>query len=66
MAQQDRGLWDRGAIDEGIALVTTALPRGPVGPYQIQAAIAAVHDEAENPKRPTSARSLPCTVSCSA
>lgn len=48
MASQDRGLWDRGAIDEGIALVTAALPRGPVGPYQLQAAIAAVHDEAEN------------------
>ena len=48
MAEQDRSLWDRGAIDEGIALVTAALPRGPVGPYQLQAAIAAVHDEAEN------------------
>jgi RNA polymerase sigma factor (sigma-70 family) len=49
MAEQDRSLWDRVAIDEGIALVTAALPRGPVGPYQLQAAIAAVHDEAENP-----------------
>ena len=39
-----------GAIDEGIALVTAALPRGPIGPYQLQAAIAAVHDEAENPE----------------
>lgn len=48
MASQDRGLWDRDAIDEGTALVTAALPRGPVGPYQLQAAIAAVHDEAEN------------------
>jgi predicted RNA polymerase sigma factor len=34
------------AIAEGVALITTALPRGPVGPYQLQAAIAAVHDEA--------------------
>jgi predicted RNA polymerase sigma factor len=50
MAEQDRGLWDRDAIDEGIALVTAALPRGPIGPYQLQAAIAAVHDEAENPE----------------
>jgi RNA polymerase sigma factor (sigma-70 family) len=50
MAEQDRGLWDRDAIDEGTALVTAALPRGPVGPYQLQAAIAAVHDEAENPE----------------
>ena len=48
MAEQDRSLWDRNAIDEGVALVTAALPRGPVGPYQLQAAIAAVHDEAEN------------------
>ncbi len=45
MADQDRGLWDRGAIEEGIALVTGALPHGPTGPYQLQAAIAAVHDE---------------------
>ena len=50
MAEQDRRLWDRAAIDEGIALVTAALPRGPVGPYQLQAAIAAVHDEAESPE----------------
>jgi RNA polymerase sigma factor (sigma-70 family) len=50
MAEQDRALWDRDAIDEGIALVTAALPRGPIGPYQLKAAIAAVHDEAENPE----------------
>jgi RNA polymerase sigma factor (sigma-70 family) len=48
MAEQDRSLWDRAAIDEGIALITTALPKGPTGPYQLQAAIAAVHDEAES------------------
>jgi len=48
MAEQDRSLWDRGAIDEGIALVSAALPCGPIGPYQLQAAIAAVHDEAES------------------
>jgi RNA polymerase sigma factor (sigma-70 family) len=48
MAEQDRSRWDRTAIDEGIALITTALPRGPTGPYQLQAAIAAVHDEAES------------------
>lgn len=46
LAEQDRGLWDAEAIAEGVALVTAALPRGPVGPYQVQAAIAAVHDEA--------------------
>ena len=44
--QQDRGLWDREAISEGVALVSAALPKGRVGPYQLQAAIAAVHDEA--------------------
>ncbi len=44
--QQDRTLWDRGAIAEGVALLTATLPRGEVGPYQLQAAIAAVHDEA--------------------
>jgi len=48
MADQDRALWDRNAIDEGVGLITAALPRGPVGPYQLQAAIAAVHDEASS------------------
>ncbi|MET7417421.1 sigma-70 family RNA polymerase sigma factor [Dactylosporangium sp. NPDC005555] len=46
MDAQDRTLWDAAAIAEGVALVTAALPRGPVGPYQLQAAIAALHDEA--------------------
>ena len=46
MAEQDRARWDRAAIEEGVALITAALPRGPTGPYQLQAAIAAVHDEA--------------------
>ncbi|MBO0708708.1 MAG: RNA polymerase sigma factor [Candidatus Dormibacteraeota bacterium] len=46
MAEQDRGLWNAEQIGEGVALVTEALPRGPVGPYQLQAAIAAIHDEA--------------------
>lgn len=44
--EQDRGLWDRAAIAEGTALVTAALARGRAGAYQIQAAIAALHDEA--------------------
>jgi predicted RNA polymerase sigma factor len=44
--EQDRARWDRGLIAEGVALVSDALRRGPVGPYQLQAAIAAVHDEA--------------------
>jgi RNA polymerase sigma factor (sigma-70 family) len=46
MSEQDRGLWDRDAISEGVGLITAALPRGPTGTYLIQAAIAAVHDEA--------------------
>ncbi len=46
LAEQDRSLWRRDLIDEGVALVEGALPHGPVGPYQLQAAIAAVHAEA--------------------
>ena len=44
--EQDRSRWDRDAIAEGVALIGATLPRGAVGEYQIQAAIAAVHDEA--------------------
>ena len=44
--EQDRGLWDRGLIAEGTALVSAALANGAVGAYQLQAAIAALHDEA--------------------
>ena len=46
LAQQIRARWDRQQIAEGIALLSTAMPKGAVGPYQLQAAIAAVHDEA--------------------
>ena len=46
LAEQDRSLWDQDAIREGVDLVTGALRRGPIGAYQLQAAIAAVHDEA--------------------
>jgi RNA polymerase sigma factor (sigma-70 family) len=46
LAEQDRSRWDAGAIAEGVSLVTAALARGTVGPYQLQAAINAVHDEA--------------------
>ncbi len=46
LADQDRADWDAGAMREGISLITDALPRGSTGPYQLQAAIAAVHDEA--------------------
>ena len=46
LAEQDRGRWDRAAIAEGIALITRALATAEPGPFQLQAAIAAVHDEA--------------------
>jgi len=46
LAEQDRQLWNQDQIREGVALVTDALSRAPVGPYQVQAAIAAIHDEA--------------------
>jgi predicted RNA polymerase sigma factor len=46
MAEQDRSLWNAGYIADGVALITDALPRGATGPYQLQAAIAAIHDEA--------------------
>ena len=44
--QQDRALWDRDQIEEGVALVSRTLRMGSIGAYQLQAAIAAVHDEA--------------------
>src|SRR5205085_2842164 len=44
--EQDRSQWNRDAIDEGIALATTALAKGAVGEYKVLAAIAAVHAEA--------------------
>jgi RNA polymerase sigma factor (sigma-70 family) len=44
--EQDRSLWHRASIDEGVEILTRTLPRGLIGSYQIQAAIAAVHDEA--------------------
>jgi RNA polymerase sigma factor (sigma-70 family) len=48
MAEQDRSLWNAEYIAEGVALITAALPEGVVGPYQLQAAIAAIHDESPN------------------
>jgi RNA polymerase sigma factor (sigma-70 family) len=46
LAEQDRGRWNRAYVEEGTALITGALSRATLGPYQLQAAIAAVHDEA--------------------
>ena len=45
LAEQDRRLWDGASIREGVALITDTLSRARLGPYQLQAAIAAVHDE---------------------
>lgn len=50
LAEQDRTLWDAGMIKEGVSLVTSALASAPIGPYQLQAAIGAVHDEATRAK----------------
>ena len=50
LAEQDRTRWDAGAIAEGTALITRSLAGAPVGPYQLQAAIAAVHGEAARPQ----------------
>jgi predicted RNA polymerase sigma factor len=46
LAEQDRTLWDQHAITEGVALISNSLSRGFIGAYQLQAAIAAIHDEA--------------------
>jgi RNA polymerase sigma factor (sigma-70 family) len=47
LADQDRALWSRASIEEGVALISDALAQAPaLGSYQLQAAIAAVHDEA--------------------
>jgi RNA polymerase sigma factor (sigma-70 family) len=46
LAEQDRTAWKQGLIAEGVALITRTLGTAPAGPYQLQAAIAAVHDEA--------------------
>jgi RNA polymerase sigma-70 factor, ECF subfamily len=47
LEEQDRSRWDRARIHEGLELLERALKRGPLGPYQLQAAIAAVHAEAK-------------------
>jgi predicted RNA polymerase sigma factor len=50
LTKQDRALWNREQISEGVALITATLPKGSIGAYQLQAAIAAVHDEAARPE----------------
>ncbi|HKN80017.1 MAG TPA: DUF6596 domain-containing protein [Actinomycetota bacterium] len=48
LADQDRALWDRTQIEEGVEIISDALARSAIGPYQLQAAIAAIHDEARS------------------
>ena len=50
LAEQDRELWDRALIVRGTTLIEHALAAGPIGPFQLQAAIAAIHDEAVTAK----------------
>jgi RNA polymerase sigma-70 factor (ECF subfamily) len=50
LEEQDRSLWDRNQIEEGLALVDAGLRMGRIGPYQLQAAIAALHGEAASPE----------------
>ena len=50
LAEQDRSQWDKEYIEEGLALAVEAFGKPPLGEYQLQAAIAALHDEAERPE----------------
>jgi RNA polymerase sigma factor (sigma-70 family) len=50
LADQDRASWDEGLIDEGVTLIGEAWGKGAIGEYQLQAAIAAVHDQAARPQ----------------
>ncbi len=50
LAEQNRELWDHKAIAEGVEIITSALTSTAIGPFQLQAAIAAIHDEATRPE----------------
>ena len=56
LAEQDRSRWDPHLIAEGTALIGVALARPPLGPYQLQAAIAALHDDAADTDWPQIAK----------
>jgi RNA polymerase sigma-70 factor (ECF subfamily) len=47
--EQDRELWDRAQIEQAVGLLDAAMARGSIGPYQLQAAIAALHAQAPHP-----------------
>ncbi len=55
--EQDRTRWDQAKIHEGIAVLDEALALHDPGPYQVQAAISALHAEAPTARRPTGGRS---------
>ena len=64
LAEQDRGRWDRARIEEGQALLRVCLARNRPGPYQLQAAINAVHSDARDAARHRLARRYSrCTTS---
>ena len=65
LADQDRRQWNRDLIDEGHAIVRRCLRRNQPGPYQVQAAINAVHCDARLRPGPTGVRSCSSTTSCS-
>jgi predicted RNA polymerase sigma factor len=47
LPEQDRALWDQALVAEGVSLIERAMSKGSVGEYQLQAAIAALHDQAQ-------------------
>ena len=59
LADHDRSRWDRAAVAEGASILDAAVGSGPVGEYQLQAAIAAVHDRAPSATAPTGGTSSP-------
>lgn len=64
LSEQDRTRWDRDMISRGTTLIEQALPGGPVGPFQLQAAIAAVHDAATTAEA-TDWMQITCSTACS-
>jgi len=65
LGEQDRTEWDRALIEEGQEIVRRCLRRNQPGPYQIQAAINAVHADAPTVEETDGRRSSPCSTSCS-